>query len=178
MSFTDSDPKFVQRVLVMKMIVVSLGVGVALFLGVALFARLGGAFQAVPDVPVLTYVACLNGVMMIVARLILPSMIASSSRRKIARGEETLGASRPATVPGDAGKLLEIFQVQLIVGTALLDAAAFLFLIGYILEGQVVDVAGAIVFLLGILWQFPSVDGVERWIEEQRELLEQERVEP
>jgi hypothetical protein len=101
---------------------------------------------------------------MLVAAMMLPPIIEKLSISKLTNGNER--------------SLLAIFQTRLIVRSALFEGPAFFALIAYILEGQWLALAIAGAMAVGIATGFPSVAGVEAWIEERRERIAAERSAP
>lgn len=172
----DYPANFLVRVKGMQIIVVALVIGSAIFLGVTLFQRSGLAFNAeTRPTPYLTYVALGVALLLLIGHYILPAMLVEAARRKVAQpqGPAPLGGSE-----SDAGKLLTLFQTRLIIGAALVEAAAFLVITAFLVEGFLQDYAGwlAPLGLIAFLaFQYPTQPKVESWIEEQRKLLAEDR---
>jgi hypothetical protein len=154
------------RLLTMRIIVCALVMGVLAFAGVAAFVRSQGAMPPTPDVPLVSYIAAGYGALMLLAWSVVPPAIVTGARRKLL-----------AETAVTTGRLLDLFHTRLIVGAALLEGAAFFFLIAYMLEGLPWALAGGLFFaaLLAMLY-FPTREGVEGWVAEQREALAQERL--
>ena len=73
-------------------------------------------------------------------------------------------------------KLLGLYAMRMIISSAIIEGCVFFFIIAYMLEGSPYCLVGALV-LLGIMGaKFPNRVRVERWVEMQRELLQQERM--
>ena len=104
-----------------------------------------------PGTPFLMYVGLLMACVMIPTAWIVPELMS--------RG-----------LPPVAGS----YQVKLIVGLALLEGAAFLNLVAYLLEGRTLSLWMA-VLLAGLLaMRFPTVAGVENWLEGRKRVTEDE----
>ena len=88
----------------------------------------------------LTYAAIGFAVIALIARLIVPGVIASTTRRKIIAGTWRLPAHAPARTAafvertGDAGRLAIAFLTGTIAAAALLEGIAFFALVAYLLE--------------------------------------------
>lgn len=75
----------------------------------------------------------------------------------------------------DAGKLAQVYQTTTIVGCALLESAAFLALLAYLLEGQQVSLAVAGAMLLGVAAHLPIGGRLASWVERQLKLSDEEQ---
>jgi hypothetical protein len=76
---------------------------------------------------------------------------------------------------GDVAPLAAIYQTRTIIGAAMLEGAAFLGCVAYLLEHQqlVLVVAGAL--LLMIARHFTTASGLESWIENELATIQQMR---
>ncbi len=137
--------------------------GVAVFGTVALMMRLGQA--AAEELGPIPIVMAGVGGMGLLASIVMPGIIATAQIRNLKDAGETL----------DTTRLVEIYQLRLIVRLALLEGGAFANLIGYMVEGNPVSlyVAGALVLIM--VTQFPTPGRIEDWVRHQLELLELER---
>src|SRR5262249_25088243 len=90
-------------------------------------------------------------------------------------GRRRQGPRNFPTPTTDAERLWIVFQNRLIIGLALLEGATFFLLIAYLAEGSFLALVPAWVFIIAMLMQFPTRVGVERWVEEQQQLLQEER---
>ncbi len=164
---------------VMQIIVGALVAGPLAFLVFALATR-GENAKPREGVAIATYGAMSLAVCAISARMIVPNLIAASARKKIAGGKWQLVnedgvPDRPNDFiqkTGDAGKLCMVFQIRLIVASALLEGAAFLSIMAFMIEGQLFALVLACLLLMGILLGFPTASSVEHWIDDQLHLLE------
>jgi pilus assembly protein TadC len=160
------------RVRVTQIITMALALGPAAFLAIAIFLRAGDATPK-PDMPMLTYVAIGVAAMGVVGRFIVPNVVVVSGRQAIAR--ETSDVNK-ADAPADvASRLYTLFQAKTIVAGALLEGPAFLAVLAYWQEGQLLSLVVAGVLILGMLLGFPVRTAVEHWIEEQLHELRGQR---
>jgi tellurite resistance protein TehA-like permease len=180
MSTPDHDAFFEASLRTMRIIVAALVAGVVTFLVIAVYLRQAGRMPAPPEMPTITYIAVPFGLSVVAAYSFLPNAVAAGARRRIAQGIWYRGPHAPALGRplSDREKLLVVYNTRLIVGAALLESVAFYLLIAYLLEGIPWSLAGAVLFAGGIAAQFPTRPGVERWLEAQMDLLQQERVHP
>lgn len=171
--------------LTLRIIVIALFAGPLIFLVVAvLFAARNGNVQPAVRSPLAVYVFVGIAVSAIVARVIVPNLTAAKWRRRIADGSwRASGAGEPADEAtdeflartGDAGMLFYAFQAQTLLAAALVEGSAMLMIVGYMLTRSVVCLALAVLLVLAIALGFPFRSSVEHWIEDQLQLLKQER---
>lgn len=165
MDDVDLETTLPPRVMTMRIIVIALLNGIFLFVGIAVYTRATGGGAPPPDVPMLTYVAFLFALPLVLAALVVPRII---------EGAAIKNAAKNAT-GSEVGALLNIFQQRLIVRSALFEGPAFFALVAYMVEGQWPMLVVAGVMALGIATGFPSVSGVQAWLEERRERIAAER---
>jgi len=117
-----------------------------------------------------------------IARLIVPGVLVAQGRRKIADGQWSLpqGAGQAEIASfvertGDAGRLLCVYQVRTIIASALLEGVAFFAIIVYLMTQSLVGLVVAVALILGLAFHIPTRSGVLHWIEDQLELIEQDR---
>lgn len=161
-----------QRLQVMQMMIGALALGATVFTVIVIVVR-GQGVQQVPDTPLITYCAFVFAMPVLFANFFVPGAVAATARRALVHAPEAAAAS--ADLPGDAGKLCEIFQTQMLIGASLLEGATFFFLIAFFVEGQPLSLVGGLMFLIGLALKFPTRARLERWLEEQQELLQAER---
>ncbi|OJW08338.1 MAG: hypothetical protein BGO49_13125 [Planctomycetales bacterium 71-10] len=139
---------------------------------------------AKPDVlglPLITAMSLGFGVISIVASLVVPRVMVEGGLRAIAKGPSlddmklTESGQRQVYPASDVGRLLPLFQTQLIVASALNEGGAFFGALAYMIERQAaaLAVAGTLVALL--LSRFPTLDRVQGWLDAQLERLSQLR---
>ena len=154
-----------RQLMTMRIITGALCAGVLFFAGIVLLI---GTREA--EEPVLAFVALVLSVFSVLAAAIVPRMIGK-------RGQ-SVSAISPNAQPEESSSpgsdelrrvthAMGIYQTRLIVSLALLEAAAFLNLVAYMLEGQAVNFAVAIVLLALMLIQFPSRTRTENWVAEE-----------
>ncbi len=165
----------------LQIVVGALIAGCVAFLVIVL-VLLGGMPDG--DEPLLlTYVAIAFAASALIARMVIPGVIISRGRRKIAQG--TWRSSQQSTLPpacskfleqaGDAGKLWMLFSTATIVAAAILEGAAFFMLVVVLVEKSPLALIVALMLILGLMLHFPTHPRTVRWIEDQLRLIEQER---
>ncbi len=162
-----------QAVRTMQIIVSALAAGVLMFLVMTLIIPAKDA----PAEPFLAYMAVGFAVMAFAGWLIVPGIIANQARRSLAEGrvpQPTAQSEIPPEV-GVVGHLVSVFQTRLIVGSALLEGAAFFGLIAFMIERQFLALSIAASLLLIIVSQIPTRNRVENWVTREIENIEQMR---
>jgi len=158
-----------------QIIVGGLVAGPLVFLAIVVVLVQQG-FPAVAGIaPILTYVAVAHVVMAVLARVIVPNLIVARARRRIIQGTFAQLFARLFEQTGDAGRLFFVFCVRTIVGAAILESAAFMALITYLIEGAPVALILAVAMIIAVAAHFPTRAGVLHWIEDQLRLIEQEQ---
>ncbi len=182
-----------------QIIVGALVMGVLVFLVITLFltqvvmnpAPAPGEVAGVPampapggsSLPVITLVAVAMGVMNLALSFVVPKLTVTQGRRKIAQekpdsvAKTDLNPSGPKQLypAGYTGKLAQLYQTQLIIGSALLEAAAFFATVAYLVERSPIALLTALVLLGVLITRFPSSNQVNNWLDRQLELLQDER---
>jgi hypothetical protein len=164
------------RLMTMRIILGAMMMGVLSCLVIMVILRAQGG-RPEPEQPMVSYVLLLLAVGATAASLFVPGLVAAGARRSLVGGRTSTSALASAEPPADTvGFWCGIYQTRLIIASALLEGPALALLIAYLLEGTVWTLAtGAL--LLGLMaLRFPTQSGVEQWIEEQRNLLERERM--
>jgi len=168
-----------------QIIKAALVMGVMTFGAIVVFLSLNpqapaGDPAATPAPLVICYIGAGGAALMIVARVVVPNLIAASHRRQIAAGTWTTPSRHGNTniLPADAthaDRLYPVYMIRMIVGDALLEGAAFFNLVAFMVEGQVWNaaIAGVLAFLIAVT--FPTRSSVDGWVEQQLALLEMER---
>ena len=126
--------------------------------------------RRVADEPMLAFMALLFSVCGVIAAAIVPRMIGKRARNSLVDNARPQPQPSPSLASGDAShvsRIMGIYQTRLITSLALLEAAAFFNLVAYMIEGQVVNVAVALVLLVLMLIQFPSRTRTEHWVADQ-----------
>jgi hypothetical protein len=133
-------------------------------------------------VPLLTLLAMFLGTSGLAFSVVIPRLATAGMRRTLARG--TFPTTRPAKPPpapvqayvaGDTAPLLQIYQTQVIIGSALCEGVTFFALIAYLLERHPAALATAITLIVCLALRFPTANHVNSWINEQLNLLQEDR---
>lgn len=161
-----------QILAVLRIIVLSLAMGVVAFLVVALTRQPSEP----PEQPKLwMYMAGLAG-MALLTQMVVPRVLFMAIRRKIAQGtwqpQNKRGIRPPQT---DEGLLMAALQSKTIVGCALLEGAGFANVFAFMSEGRLTSVVIAAFLIVMIAAHFPLRMRVDAWLERQRQWLEEER---
>jgi hypothetical protein len=119
------------------------------------------------------------GIAGLVLSFIIPGVVVASARRQIAKGIWTpmsdptkSGKIYPA---GDTGKLAVVYQLQLIIGSALCEGVAFFAAIAFMLERNPLALGMAVILLVCLAIRIPTRDRVNAWIDQQQSMLQTER---
>jgi hypothetical protein len=133
--------------------------------------------QAQAGTSLFTYAALVVGALGLVASVLIPRTVAAIERRKIARGtwSPPRDAGSTAGPADDAAKLVSVYQVQLIIGAALNEFAAFFALIASMIEHNPITLGLGILLTLCVAARFPTAARVEQWVEAQLQQMTQER---
>ncbi len=186
-----TDPEALQPVIrTCQIIVAALIMGVVLFLVITLVAipplmkpqpALPGEGPGISGMPLITYIATAVGLLNLVLSIIVPKISTDGARRQMALGRS------PATVKGGSsepkqlypeeysGKLMTLYQTQLIVGAAILEGGAFFAAIAYMLERNPIAMVTAGVLLGALSARWPTSDRISVWLDRQLALLQEER---
>src|SRR5207237_10518466 len=121
------------------------------------------------------------------ALIVVPNMLAANWRQKIAQGIDPLTTTRPPETileeggpippppspqadPARSVRWWQLYQTRLIITAALIEGVIFFELVAYLTEGPPCSLGMAALFLVGLALLFPTQDRVERWIRTQQEL--------
>lgn len=163
-----------------QLIAVAMVFGVVSFLGVAMFVK------GLPNAPATmkTYVLLGCTLPMLGVRFVLPDMVATAARRRIAEGTwqpPRTEDGNPAQAlelieqTGDAGRLAYSFLTRTILCTAPLEASAMLAVFAFLLEASLVALVAALVWIVVLAAQIPTESRLQHWLENQLELLRREK---
>jgi hypothetical protein len=181
----DLEDRVGPAVIVLRIIVVALACGVLGFAAVAVVTRVNRVQPQPPAQPqqagggleLLTMMALVAAPIATVLSLLVPAVMVKNIRRQIADG--TYGtypgqtaASRQgvAGLPEDMASYVGLYQTKTIVGIALLEGAAFLAIVAFMLEGNWIALALGICLAAMILFSFPSAPRVANWIRQQQRI--------
>jgi hypothetical protein len=158
--------------------------GLVVFLGIDVAMAWAIAPPVAGGVPILSIVALGFTALILVLYFVIPQMIVRNGRRAILRGTFRLHRARglfgelvgePAAEVGNRVKLAALFQTKLIAGAALLEGAAFFWLVLYFVEQSPLSLCAAIVLIVFLALQTPTRSRLIHWIEDQLRQLESER---
>ena len=152
-------PKFDEQLRVMQIIAVALMMGVLMFFGVVLVITKGDVFGQNRG-SMLTVIAAAFAGVIVVSQLVVPSIIANAQLRML-KGSIRENASAEART----SSLVSVYQVQLIVGLALLEGAAFFNLVVLITDKHVVSTVLVACLLLFMVLRFPTRTKVSWWVQ-------------
>jgi hypothetical protein len=173
-----------------QIIVGALIAGVLFFLGIAASIDMGirhpiqpgagaGSFlDAFVSGPFITYTAIAFAAVLLPLSLVVPGIIAAQNRRAIATGKWAVPPLRgiePEALATDTGRLVMVYQQQLIIGAAMNEGLAFFAACAYLIEKSPIALGLAILLVVGLILRFPTRRRVELWIDQQREKLILER---
>jgi len=173
-----------RHVLTLQIVVASLLGGSVAFLAVAAVLVHLDVVQANREAAsIMNLVLIVFLVADMMARVIVPRILVGQGRRRIAAGQWSLpqAAAGQAKIvsflerAGDAGQLLFVYQAKTIVAAALLEGLAFFGIIVYLITRSPLGIVVAIAMILGLALHVPTRSGVVHWIEDQLELIDQDR---
>jgi hypothetical protein len=161
----------------LQIIVGALSAGVWMFMAVALVLDLGEP-ENQADEPFVSYLGVGLAALAFVAWAVVPGMIVARMREAIVAGKSeqlTLNTSPAAADLGDVGPLAGVSQSRIIVGSAILEGAAFFNLMAYMLEQQLVNAAVAGLLAVVIMASIPTYGRLEGWMQNELASIEQLR---
>jgi hypothetical protein len=149
--------------------------GAAAALGILAYQRQLNPMPA-PAVPMLTYVALGGAGLGVLLAGLVPSFLEASWRRQMAQGKQP-GALAPNTpLAGDpVARWAGLYQTRLILRAAMLEGPIFLQAIAFVVEGSPVVLGVGIGLWVLLILQYPTLSGMESWIDTQENLLQQSR---
>jgi hypothetical protein len=150
-----------QALRAMQIIVASLAFGVVSFFVVVLFIVPPAGGNRPANNLFLTYLGVGVAIVGLAVWFFLPNLIARQARKSV--------------LAGDARRIVGNYQTQLIIGCALLEGFAFMNLVFYMIEHQPVSLVVAVVFLVILLAQIPTLNRLERWVESELTAIDQLR---
>jgi hypothetical protein len=174
MSDVNFPESLIPRLRTAQIITVSMIVGVVVMAAVLFFLRSQNP-PPPPPVPLVSYLGYVFAAVCLGASVLVPNVVLANFRKQIAKGQQPNSSNPWPRPPEDAGTWMALYQTTLIIGLALLEGPTFFLLIAFFLEGQPVSLGVAGGLLACMALRFPTRDGVMRWIETQRELVERER---
>ncbi len=151
----------------------------ALISGVLIFAFVivltGLANDEPPETPLVSIVGFVFAAVSVLVAPIVSKAIAAMMRRTALSGKQTRSRQFQEQQKkfGSFGLIVGSYLTKQIVRRALLEGAAFMNLIAYIIDAQSLNLALAIFLALAMLFDFPSRDRLERYVREQMNVIEQ-----
>ena len=160
------------QLVTMRILVGAMAAGVLVFLVLALAMASGRPDPESRISHGAVLVACLAAIACaIVPRLVTRSLLSAAAHGQAGQSAEPGG---PAPEGQSAvGPLLGLYQTRLLVSAAILEGAALLNIVAYVLEKQPLSIAVAVILLLLMLVQFPSQRRVEDWVTRQLQDIDQ-----
>ena len=171
----------------LQIIVVAMMLGVTILLIVA--AAMGPTLRPLPEPdeagPVITYVAIAFAISALFARAVVPNLVVTAGRRKIAQrlaqadGGDGSERATGAEVSQDASvveELARLFYTKTVIRCAILEGAGMFLGVAYLLEGNRLALGVAILIVLFLALHFPTRSGAAGWTDDQRRRLEQDRL--
>lgn len=175
----DQSPVLAARLRTLQIIVAAMALGVLAFLVIVLLLPRDDPGDRLP---IISYIAVAYGVLACLAVSPITKAVVNSARRKIAR--EASAAPGP-TAQADAtdgefqktdlGKLVGLLAIKTLVNGAVYEGAALFLCVAYLLDHGPLSALLAALLAAGVLAQMPTRDRAQRWLDDQRRQLEQER---
>ncbi len=157
------------RLRAMQLVTAVLTAGPVSFGVLAIFMALGEEPQLDPQ---WTAIGAAASALAILASLVMPSAITKAARQKLAAQAEGSPQEQEAW---RIGHLYAIYQIKHIVGLALLEGAALINIVFFMLTGQMWMLAMAAAPIAMMAASFPWKERVELWVQEQSHLIEMRR---
>jgi hypothetical protein len=167
MTTGDGDSYFDGRVRSLQIVIVALVFGILAFAGVVGMLYAQGSVPSARGLDVISYAAVGFAALQLVVRQVLMRAMDAGARMKLLRTP-----AEATTMP-----LIDAYAARTIIGAALLEGAAFFFLVAFLLDGQPWTLGGGLLFavLLAVL-HHPTRDRVEHWVTAQQHRLAEERL--
>jgi hypothetical protein len=174
-------------IMTLRIIVVALVTGVVAFAVTAIVIRmLQVAAPANGAAGLLTTLGIAAAPVALLLSRFVPGLFVAKARGQIASGQFGLpsesnlaqsgGPQSSLGQFGDDDKLFTVYQTKTIISAALLDGAAFLNIVAYLLGGSLIAIGLGLLLALAIASLFPRESRVVDWIEAQRRLMTEEKL--
>jgi hypothetical protein len=157
---------------VIQIIVAALILGVLFFFAIVVGLHASGE-QDQPPVAgqqvLITYVGILAAPGAVAMSMVIPGLIASHMRQAVVSGNPPRWQSNVDNLAeiGDAGALTAVYQTRTIIRCSLLEGAAFLNLVAYMVESKTLSVGIVVVLLALLAVQIPTRSRVIDWVESE-----------
>lgn len=155
----------------MQLIAIGILLGLTTFLVLVLFLVYGAGKGQGPAPPARLPVISLVAVIMLATSVPLGFVLAGvqtrAALRRIAAGTRLTREPGSTVGPSDLMELLTVRQTTMLIALALLEGAAFMGCIAFLIEKQPFVLAAVLVALALMLAQFPTEGRVRAWLERQ-----------
>jgi len=182
MSASDWREQLPAKVRILQIIVAAMSFGCFCLLIISVLVAQN--FNKAVAQPMLTYIALVLAAMSLGICAVIPRIIVSQGRREIAR--KLLPASKIESdnsinnmAERENIKIFEIFgllQIKTIVVCSMLEGPVIFLLIVYMVDHQILSLLAALVLLILLIIQTPTIGRVTIWLEDQMKLVDEERV--
>jgi hypothetical protein len=167
------DALFSRFLRTMRIIALAMISGTLIALAILLSVRQVG--KPPPDPPILSYMFLAIGATNLALSLVVPNVLAQAACKRIAQGTWTAPPGGANLFATDVTKLWSVYQTRLIIGLALVEAAALMLAIAYFAEGILACLVVALIAIAFLAMRVPTRSGVDRWVDTQMTWIEQER---
>lgn len=168
MSVVQNPAPVEQTVRLLRIIVLAMLVGLASFLAAALFLRAQAKVPAKDPaaaaglkepLPALTVASYTFAMICVPLAYVVPRLVTESTVKKI--------AATPERPRGNVAPLAAAYITQAIIGVALNEGPAFMAIVAYLREGNVIALFLAVALIAGVALRIPTLAGVSRWVDDQ-----------
>jgi hypothetical protein len=155
----EENPALQRMLRTTQIISVALAMGVAIFLGIVIVL---GKDKALQGNELVSYFGLLFAVLTLVAAKFVPEVVARSGVRSIAGRDSELDVIE---------RLAGVYQTTVIIRGALLEGAAFLNGVFFMIFGHPLNLFVAAILLAALLFAIPTRRRVLDWMQRQRDAL-------
>jgi hypothetical protein len=173
MNSSDDVTLVAERLWKMQIIQAAIVAGALIYAIIALVMRQGGIMRGHGGQSIISYVMAAFAATALIQFPIITRRIIKENRKKIADRVPSTGSTELKST-SDTAALLASFQTQMIIGAAILEGATFGLIVAFLIEATSWTLIGAIVLTAVNAFQLPTRIRLERWLDEQRELIQQE----
>jgi hypothetical protein len=165
----------------MQIVAGALLIGVGTFLAIVLYLVLvqnGGRGNLPPNnLPIVTFIGAAMIATLGPMSFLIPGIMTQSALPRIATGRWPPAGANSAVYATDGAKLMALYQTTMIVGYAMVEGAAFMGCMAYLLDGNWLALVVVAVAVGLMLARFPTEGRVRSWVERQTEALARMRQE-
>ena len=143
----------------------------------AMIFVLGLAEEEPPETPVISYIGFAFAAISLVAATVVPKLMTSVMRNAVLKAKPSNDdqVSESEYELQVFSHLAGVFQTKEIIGRAILEGAAFLNLVAYLLEGQPMSIALVALLLVAMLIGFPTRGRLASFMRDETATIEQLR---